>query len=131
MASPRFFRYYQLFKYAIYSLLLLNVFIFLWDEWAASSHLFTRGVALSEIFQAFSATIDTAAWVVLLLLFEMETFVLPDAAIQRHKWKLHGVRAVSYLFIVFSFSGYYNKAVDLYQVQPVHVVCTTRTAPIG
>jgi len=121
LASARFFRYYQLFKYTIYSLLALNVFIFLWDEWIASSHLFTQGVALYEIFQAFSATIDTGAWVVLLLLFEMETFVLPDEAIKRYKWPLHGVRAVCYIFIVSAFVGYYNKAMDLFDVQPISV----------
>jgi len=121
LASARFFRYYQLFKYTIYSLLALNVFIFLWDEWIASSHLFAQGVALPEIFQAFSATIDTGAWVVLLLLFELETFVLPDETIKRRKWTLHGVRAICYIFIVSAFVGYYNKAMDLFDVEALAV----------
>jgi hypothetical protein len=119
LPSSRFFRVFQLFKYSIYSLLMLNVFIFFHDDWTASSHLFIDGVSLGQLFQAFSPTIDTASWVVLLLLFEMETYVLSDEQVQKYKWRLHGVRFLSYIFILLSFNGYWDKAYELYQVQPV------------
>jgi len=119
LPSSRFFTFFQIFKYCIYSLLMLNVFIFFNDDWAASGHLFAGGVALRDLFQAFSPTIDTASWVVLLLLFEMETYVLSDAQVQQFKWRLHGVRFLSYFFILLSFNGYWDKAFELYQVHPV------------
>jgi hypothetical protein len=96
---------------------MLNVFIFFGDDWAASSHLFLDGVSASELFQAFSPTIDTASWVALLLLFELETYVLSDEQVQHYKWRLHGVRFLSYAFILLSFNGYWDKAFELYEVQ--------------
>ena len=119
MPSSRFFTYFQIFKYGIYSLLMLNVFIFFSDEMTAAGHLFMGGVAPGDLFQAFSATIDTASWVVLLLLFEMETYVLSDQQVQQYKWRLHGVRFLSYFFILLSFNGYWDKAFELYEVQAV------------
>ena len=119
MPSSRFFTFFQIFKYSIYSLLMLNVFIFFNDDWAASGHLFMGGVALADLFQAFSPTIDTASWVVLLLLFELETYVLSDEQVQKYKWRLHGVRFLSYFFILLSFNGYLDKSFELYEVHPV------------
>ena len=106
----------QVFKYAVYFLLCVNIFLFLHEEWLASDHLFTGGVSLTQIIQAFAQTIDTAAWVVLLLLFELETFVLDDDRIQGPlKWTIHGVRAACYVVIVYAVYGYSVKCFDLYQ----------------
>ena len=81
-------------KYLTYVLLSFNVFLFLQEELLAAQHTFVADFAASDIIQMFSATIDTAAWVVLLLLFELETSVIPDHKIQGTlKLSLHGVRA--------------------------------------
>ena len=119
MASNKFFRVFQIFKYCIYSLLALNVYLFFADEWTAANHLFMDGVDIMDVFQAFSASIDTAAWVVLLLLFEMETYVLSDEQVEHHRWSLHGVRFLSYFFILLSYHGYWAKSLDLYEVSPL------------
>ena len=101
---------YQAFKYAVYAFLTANVFFFFAEEWAASAHRFADGVALSDIIEGFAATIDTAAWVVLLLMFELETFVLEDRHFTRRvTWTLHGLRFVCYVFIVYAFTGYFRK----------------------
>ncbi len=115
-AKCRKISFEQFFKYSVYFLLCLNIFLFLHEEWLASDHLFTGGVSLTHIIQAFAQTIDTAAWVVLLLLFELETFVLDDDKIQgRLKWTIHGVRAACYVIIVYAVYGYSVKCSDLYQ----------------
>ena len=107
-------RAYQLFKYAVYALLTANIFIFFAEEWAASAHRFAGGVALPDIIGGFAATIDTAAWVVLLLMFELETFVLDDDQFTpRTTWTLHGMRAVCYVVIVYAFYGYVTKMLFL------------------
>lgn len=64
---------YRIFKYAIYCFLAYNVWLFLLDDLSSSAQLFSDGVSWRNIMEAFSATIDTIAWVVLLLLFELET----------------------------------------------------------
>ena len=107
-------RVYQLFKYAVYALLTANIFIFFAEEWAASAHRFTDGIALDDIIEGFAASIDTAAWVVLLLMFELETYVLDDRQFTRRvTWALHGLRAICYGFIVYAFTGYVRKLVFL------------------
>ena len=101
---------FRLFKYSVYAALTLNVYLFFSEEWAATAHRFADGVAIGHIIEGFAASIDTAAWVVLLLMFELETYVLDDEQFTpRTTWTLHGLRAVCYAFIIYSFYGYLTK----------------------
>jgi len=107
-------RIFLLFKYIVYALLTINVFVFFAEEWAASAHRFNNGVDLAHIIEGYAASIDTAAWVVLLLMFELETYVLDDDQFTpRITWGLHGLRAFCYLFIVYAFYGYLSKLLFL------------------
>ena len=111
---------FQLFKYIVYALLTLNVYLFFAEEWAAASHRFVNGVALEDIIEGFAASIDTAAWVVLLLMFELETYVLSDEQFSRRvTWTLHGIRATCYAFIVYAFYGYVSKLLFLFNAVPL------------
>jgi hypothetical protein len=101
---------YDLFKYVVYALLAFNIAVFFSEEWAASAHRFVNGVNFSQIIEAFAATIDTAAWVVLLLMFELETHVLEDHHFTRKVTiALHSLRAICYAFILYAFYGYLTK----------------------
>ena len=98
---------FQLFKYAVYVLLAMNVYWFFVEEYSAAQLQFADGVGLRDMIEAYAATIDTFAWVILLLMFELETYVLED----RHFTKpvvftLHGLRAICYGFIIYAFYGY-------------------------
>jgi len=98
---------FQSFKYVVYVLLAMNVYWFFIEEFAAAKLQFPNGVLLEEMINAYAATIDTAAWVVLLLMFELETYVLEDDKFTRTvTWSLHGLRAICYAFIVYAFYGY-------------------------
>ena len=111
---------YQLFKYSIYTLLTINVFVFFGEEWQAARLEYPRGIPGSEMFKAYAATIDTAAWVVLLLMFELETYVLEDRQFTRRvKLSLHALRATCYLFIVFAFYGYVEDALYVFHTSPL------------
>jgi hypothetical protein len=91
----------------VYVFLAMNVYWFFIDEFAAAKLQFPNGVLLEEMINAYAATIDTAAWVVLLLMFELETYVLEDDKFTRTvSWSLHGLRAICYAFIVYAFYGY-------------------------
>lgn len=96
-------RIYTGFKYLVYVLLAANVWFFFADEWSAAQLTDASG---------FSATIDTAAWVILLSLFELETSLISDQSLKapRVKYSLHAVRTVSYAFILFAFNEYHLKA---------------------
>jgi hypothetical protein len=98
---------YRLFKYLIYCLLASNIFFFFYEEYLDSMELY--GVLFPDwnTIDAYAATIDTFSWVVLLLLFELETAVIPDEKLQGNlKWILVSVRSISYLFILYAFYGY-------------------------
>ena len=111
---------YQLFKYTIYTLLTINVFVFFGEEWLAARLEYPQGIPGGEIFKAYAATIDTAAWVVLLLMFELETYVLGDHHYTRRvRLSLHALRATCYLFIVFAFYGYVTDALYVFETSPL------------
>ena len=108
---------FQAFKYTVYVLLAMNIYWFFAEEWAAAALQFADGVAPSDLIEAFSATIDTAAWVVLLLMFELETFVLEDRHFTRTvTLSLHGVRILCYALIVYALYGYLVNVVFVYDV---------------
>ncbi len=107
---------FTLVKYLVYVLLSFNIYLFLQEELGALEHTFVDGFELGQIIQVFSATIDTTAWVLLLLLFELETSVLEDDKIKGlMKWSLHGLRLICYAAVFYAFTGYYAELVALYQ----------------
>lgn len=99
---------FQLFKYAVYMLLAMNIYWFFVEEHAAVKTQFANGLGLFDVIEAYVATIDTAAWVILLLMFELETFVLDDEQFTPPiKWTLHGLRIICYTFIIYACYGYF------------------------
>jgi hypothetical protein len=113
-------RVFQLFKYTVYALLTVNVYIFFAEEWAASPHRFADGMGLADVIEAFASSIDTGAWVVLLLMFELETYVLDDEHFTpRITWTLHGLRAFCFTIIVYAFYGYIVKMLFLLGATPL------------
>lgn len=109
-------RLFQLFKYFVYALLTFNIYVFWTEEVLAAAVQFPGSVPVIELISAYAATIDTAAWVVLLLMFELETYVLEDHHYDRAvTWSLHFVRALCYTFIVYAFYGYIANLLFHYQ----------------
>ena len=107
-------------KYLCYGLLLLNIFFFLKEETGSLEHTFTGAMSFAEFVQVFAATIDTTAWVILLLLFELETYILDDERIRGGtKLALHGVRGIAYIAVLYAFSGYCAELLTLYCATPL------------
>ena len=104
--------FFTIFKWLIYILLAWNGFQFLQEDLAASAETFGNTITWRNIVEAYSAFIDTSAWLVLLLVFEFETAIIPDEYLQGGlKWFLLVVKAVCYFFIVYAFYGYLSKYV--------------------
>lgn len=113
---------YRVFKYAVYAFLTINIGLFFHEEWNALGFRFAAGVGMSDVMEAFASTIDTTAWVVLLLMFELETYVLDDRQLTRRvQLSLQLVRAACYVVIVSAFSGYVAKVLFLAQASPLSV----------
>ena len=101
------YRWFVSVKYLTYILLSFNVYLFLEEGLVSAAHSGLANFELASLIQLFSATLDTAAWVLLLLLFELETAVIPDDRLRGiTKWSIHGVRLVCSAAIVSAFLGY-------------------------
>jgi|TARA_B110000902_G_scaffold266133_1_gene352666 hypothetical protein len=118
---------YVAFKYIVFILLSINVFVFLQEELDASAHLFAGGMNVASIIEGYAATIDTAAWVILLLLFELETEIIEDEKIKGPtKWAIHWTRWLCSAFIIYALYGYIAKLIGLssYQLTEIASLCS-------
>jgi len=108
---------YQIFrwvKYLTYALLSLNIFLFLAEEIGSARFAIASGEDVVMGGQLFSATLDTLAWVILLLLFELETAVIPDERLKGLlRFGIHGMRMLCTAAIVMAFLGYFGEWLTL------------------
>lgn len=101
-------------KWIVYSLLLVNFALYLNWDWHGATHALGPAEPLIKWLQAYAASIDYVAWLVLLILFEMETYVLSDEAFTPFVRRLmHGIRLLCYLFILHTVYAY---SVNTYEV---------------
>jgi hypothetical protein len=104
------YTWFRIFKYSVYMLLCYNTLLFFQQDFQASNQTFSNGISWENLVAAFSATIDTAAWVVLLLMFELETAVIPDHILRSGaRWLLLAISSICYFFIIYAFYGYWIK----------------------
>jgi len=98
-------------KYLVYGLLAWNGYMFYLDESLASTITFSGGMSLSEIIEVHSGSIDTTFWIFLVILLELETYVIDDHILKRPavKWSMISLRSICYLMIVYALYGYITK----------------------
>ena len=119
--------WFSVFKFLVYAALIANVALFFKDDWEAAAHVFQDGLPFARIIEGFAASIDTAAWVILLLLFELETCQLSEEILARPiGLVIRGLRVLCYGVIVYAFTGYLGKALGfgLYVPAGVADACT-------
>ncbi|MCP3675188.1 MAG: hypothetical protein GY829_12055 [Gammaproteobacteria bacterium] len=103
------------------------MFVFFQDESAASVQTFRNGIEFSNLILAFSASIDSAAWILLLLVFELETSVLSDDTLKGPTmWGLLILKVVSYGFILYAAYGYIARFLFISDTSVFHIanVCS-------
>ena len=125
--SGRPLTWFQIFKYAVFGLLTLNAGQFFLQDYAATDHLFSDGLQWSQIIEGYAATIDTVAWLILLLMFELETSLLSDERLHNSlvKWSVNTLKVIAYSFIVYSLYGYIAKytAMHLFELSTIENLC--------
>tara|TARA_B110001454_G_scaffold22696_1_gene22236 strand:+ start:3661 stop:4476 length:816 start_codon:yes stop_codon:yes gene_type:complete len=99
--------YFQYFKYSIYILLTINFYFFFTEDLEAFSIRFPNGISIDQVINAYATTIDTVAWLALLWILELETYVLEDEQITPLVTLLSLIiKVICYGFIVYAFFGY-------------------------
>lgn len=110
--------WFRILKYTVYTLLMVNLLYYLWEDLIAFRYL-DAGASLGAILEAFAVTIDYVAWMVLILLFELETDILPEEKLKgRIKWVFSGLVAACYVVLVYAFYGYYAGLADYLAFEP-------------
>lgn len=120
-------RVFTIFKWLVYLLLAWNAVQFFQEDFAASTETFGDTITWRNLVEAFSAFIDTTAWLVLLLIFEFETAIIPDEKLKGGlSWFLLALKAVCYFFIVYAFYGYISKYLVITDLLPFSIadVCS-------
>ena len=119
--------WFQLFKYLVYLLISINVVQFFREDYLASAYTFRQGISWEQFANAYATTIDSAAWLILLLMFEMETYVIPDdKLVGKTRWSLNLIGALCFFFIIQAFLGYHEKytTIDAYAVSAFVTACS-------
>ena len=113
----------QLLKLVVYSLLIFNFFLYIRDDFVTSSHTLRSGSTFLEITRSFATTIDESAWITLLLLFELETYLLSDDPLSRSKALLMQViRLICYVSLAHTLYAWFGNLMELYASVPVEGV---------
>lgn len=87
-------------KLIVYSLLLVNFLQYVLADIEYMRHHFHSGWRWHDWTASFTTTIDELSWFVILILLELETFLLSDSAFSRSRMRaIHLVKAICYLSI--------------------------------
>jgi hypothetical protein len=110
---------FQFFKFALFSILMVNLFVYLKEDVTAYLYL-DPGASLGAAMEAFAVTIDYAAWMVLIVLFEYETSVLAKGHTHgARKWVFSALTAMCYVVLVYAAYGYAVAAYEFYDYAPI------------
>ncbi len=113
----------QTIKWLVYTLVIINFGFYIRNDLVIAGHTLYSGSSLLEISRAFATTIDESAWITLLLLFELETYLLSDDPLSRAKTLLmQGIRLVCYISLAHTLYAYGVYLAEIYAAVPVEEV---------
>ena len=113
----------QIIKWLVYTLVIINFGFYIRNDLVIAGHTLYSGSSLLEISRAFATTIDESAWIILLLLFELETYLLSDDPLSRTKTLLmQGIRLVCYVSLAHTLYAYGVYLAEIYAALPVEGV---------
>ena len=106
-----------LLKWFVYVWLCINFLQYVLDDILAYNSSLAADASLADIILTFRTTIDTAAWLVLIVVFELETYALPDAAFTRWLDRIFiAIKGLCYTCIAYAAYGYFADTLELYDL---------------
>ena len=118
----------QTLKLVIYILLLINFVLYIIDDIRIASYTLQKDASFLDWTQSFATTIDESAWLILLFLFELETYMLSDEAWSKSLFTrfMYFIRSCCYIFLmhsVYAFSVIYYDIMNVQQLQNITNLC--------
>ncbi len=105
----------QRFKWTVYALLFFDFILYFIQDAESARYTLNAHSTLFEYARAYVTSIDVAAWFALIILFELETYVLIGRTwTGGTKWAVHGLRLLCYVTILHTSFAY---DVTLHQFQ--------------
>jgi len=97
----------QRLKWTVYALLFVDFLLYLYQDWESAAYMLGAHPVLLDWARAYVTSIDVAAWLALILFFELETYALADHQwTGLTRWVVRGMRLLCYVAIFnTSFSG--------------------------
>jgi len=120
---------FRIFKAVIFVILLANLLYYLYEDVTAYLYLAPDATFL-DVLESFAITIDYVAWMVLIVLFEMETSALAkDRLNATRKWVIAGLTSGCYVVLVYAGYGYAAGLADTFHYSPIEseAVCALTT----
>ena len=112
----------QLLKIVVYSLLLINFAQYIRNDWVIAGHTLHSGSTFLDWTRAYAVTIDESAWIILLVLFEMETYIINNPLSRAKAMLMLVVRLCCYGFLAHTLYAYIFYAYELSQAQVIEGV---------
>ncbi len=110
---------FRIFKIVIFWVLMLNVVYYVYED--VTAYLYSAsGSTWLDTLEAFSVSIDCSAWMILIVLFEMETSAQSkDLYKGMRKWVIAGLTAACYVVLVYAAYGYAAGLAETYHYEPI------------
>jgi hypothetical protein len=106
----------QFIKNAVYLGLVINFGFYIWDDYTAWKAALPPGSPLPEIIKLFSTSIDMSAWIGLIVVFELETYLLSDESFTKSVNRTFiAIKLVCYILICYAAYGYTSLAMENYE----------------
>jgi hypothetical protein len=110
---------FRIFKVGIFWVLMINLLWYLYEDVTGFLYL-SPGYTFFDAAEAFAVTIDYVAWMVLIVLFEMETSAhKKDRFTGTRKWVIAGLTTACYVVLVYAAYGYVAALEDAYAYEPI------------
>jgi hypothetical protein len=110
---------FRIFKVVIFWVLMINLLFYLYEDVTAYLYL-ASGSTFLDVMEAFAVSLDYVAWMVLIVLFEMETSAqAKDRLTGMRKWVIGGLTAACYLILVYAGYGYVAALEDAFAYEPI------------
>ena len=113
---------HQLLKVVVYSLLLINFAQYIRNDWVIAGHTLHSGSTFLDWTRAYAVTLDESAWIMLLILFELETYLINNPLSRAKAMLMLIVRLCCYGFLAHTLYAYIFYAYELSQAQIIENV---------
>jgi len=113
-------RMQQAIKWTVYTLLIINFVFYIFEDWNKAVHTLHAGSTLLDWTSEFATSIDESGWLLLLFMFELETYVVGDE--DWTGWVAHAVRGVRLFCYVLIAHTVYAFLIVVMSLQPTVAV---------